>query len=48
LRYEFNRKLAPYVGIVYERALGDTADLRRLDGDDVDDTRVVAGLRVWF
>jgi copper resistance protein B len=48
LRYEFNRKLAPYVGIVYERALGDTADLRRLDGEDVDDTRVVAGLRVWF
>ena len=48
LRYEFNRKLAPYVGIVYERALGDTADLRRLDGDDVDDTRVVAGLRMWF
>ena len=48
LRYEFNRKLAPYVGIVYERALGDTADLRRLDGNDIDDTRVVAGLRMWF
>jgi len=48
LRYEFNRKLAPYVGIVYERAFGDTADLRRLDGNDIDDTRVVAGLRMWF
>lgn len=48
LRYEFTRKLAPYLGIVRERAFGGTADLRRADGDDIDDTRVVAGLRIWF
>ena len=48
LRYEFTRKLAPYVGVVWERAYADTADLRREQGDDIDDTRFVAGLRVWF
>lgn len=48
LRYEFTRKFAPYIGIAWERAFGGTADLRRVDGDDIDDTRVVAGLRIWF
>lgn len=48
LRYEFTRQFAPYVGIVRERAFGTTADYRQLDGEDVDDTRFVAGLRIWF
>ena len=48
LRYEFTRKFAPYVGVVYERAFGNTADLRRDDFERVDDTRVVIGLRTWF
>ena len=48
LRYEVTRQFAPYVGVVYERAYGDTADFRRSDGADVDDTRVVAGVRAWF
>jgi copper resistance protein B len=48
LRYEFTRRFAPYVGISRERAFGGTADYRRADGEDIDDTRVVAGLRVWF
>lgn len=48
LRYEFNRCFAPYVGFVYERALGDTADLRRDEGEDVDEEHVVAGVRLWF
>ncbi len=48
LRYEFTRKLAPYFGVVRERAFGRTGDLRRLDGEDIDDTRIVAGLRLWF
>lgn len=48
LRYEFTRKFAPYIGLVRERAFGDTADLRRADGDSIDDTRVVVGLRTWF
>lgn len=48
LRYEIDRQFAPYIGIVRERAFGGTADLRRAGGVDIDDTRVVAGVRIWF
>jgi copper resistance protein B len=48
LRYEFHRQFAPYVGVVHERAFGDTADFRRAGGEDVEDTRIVAGVRFWF
>ncbi len=48
LRYEFTRRFAPYIGIVRERAFGGTADFRRGEGEDIDDTRLVAGLRIWF
>ena len=48
LRYEFTRQFAPYIGIVHERAFGGTADSRRDRFDDIDDTRIVAGLRIWF
>ncbi len=48
VRYEITRRFAPYVGVVRERAFGTAADLRRADGDDVDDTRVVVGVRAWF
>jgi copper resistance protein B len=48
LRYEIRREVAPYVGIVYVRKLGDTATFAQMDGHDDEDTRFVAGLRVWF
>lgn len=48
LRYEITRRFAPYVGVVHERAFGGTADLRRAEGERVEDTRIVAGLRFWF
>lgn len=48
LRYEFTRRFAPYIGVVRERAFGGTADLRRGAGEDIDDTRLVAGVRIWF
>lgn len=48
LRYEVRREFAPYVGITWSRAYGKTADFAELDGEDVDDTRLVAGLRIWF
>lgn len=48
LRYEFTRQFAPYIGIVHERVFGGTADLRRAQGGDIDDTRIVVGLRTWF
>ena len=48
LRYEVTRQFAPYIGIVRERAFGNTADFRHDVAEDSDDTRVVAGLRLWF
>ena len=48
LRYEIHRKFAPYIGVVHERAFGDTADFRELRGEEKSDTRIVAGVRVWF
>lgn len=48
LRFEFTRRLAPYLGVEYERAFAGTADLRRAGSREVGDLRVVAGLRTWF
>ncbi|MFC0679438.1 copper resistance protein B [Lysobacter korlensis] len=48
LRYEITRRFAPYVGVAWERAYGNTADLRREEGHALEETRVVAGVRVWF
>jgi copper resistance protein B len=48
LRYEVTRRFAPYIGLVQERAYGSTADLRRASGEDPNETRVVAGARIWF
>lgn len=48
LRYEFTRRVAPYIGVVHERAFGRTADLRTAGGEATRDTRMVAGVRIWF
>jgi copper resistance protein B len=48
LRYEFHRELAPYVGVEWSRALGDTATYIAAAGGKTDDTRLVVGLRAWF
>ena len=43
LRYQFSPLFAPYVGVEYERAFGDTRDFRRADG-----WNLLAGVRMWF
>lgn len=48
LRYEFRREFAPYLGVEWRAALGGSADLARVAGDDVRERRVVAGVRLWF
>jgi copper resistance protein B len=48
LRYEIAREFAPYIGVNWERKLGETADLVRGEGERVDSFAVVAGLRFWF
>ncbi len=48
LRYEITRQFAPYVGVNYERLLGDTEDIAKAAGEDTSETQLVAGLRFWF
>jgi copper resistance protein B len=48
LRYEFRREFAPYVGVRWQHQFGNTADLTRSEGGDVDNFALVAGIRVWF
>ena len=48
LRYEVTRRFAPYVGVVHERTFGGTADYHVAEGEPARDTRLVAGVRIWF
>ena len=48
LRYEIAREFAPYVGVSWDRKLGDTADFARAAGEDPSSTSVVLGIRAWF
>ena len=48
LRYEIKREFAPYVGVNWERSVGDTADFARAAGDDPGSVSLVAGVRLWF
>ena len=48
LRYEIKREFAPYVGIEYEAALGETADIARAAGEDPDGVKILLGVRAWF
>ncbi len=46
VRYEFSRKFAPYIDLVYERDLGETAIITRAAGEDVEAATLRLGLRV--
>ena len=48
LRYEFRKEFAPYVGVEWSRALGNTADYIEARGGESEVTRVVVGLKAWF
>ncbi len=48
LRYEIRREFAPYIGINWEKKLGDTADYAEAAGEAADDLRFVIGIRAWF
>lgn len=47
-RYEIRREFAPYVGIVWEREFGRSAELARLAGGTAKSTLLVSGLRLWW
>ncbi|MEY2759865.1 MAG: hypothetical protein RIR33_3643 [Pseudomonadota bacterium] len=48
LRYEFQREIAPYIGVTWERKFGDTADYARAEGESAETTSFVIGLRAWY
>ena len=48
LRYEFAREFAPYVGVHWERKLGDTARYARAEGEGASTASLVMGIRFWF
>ncbi len=48
LHYEIRREFAPYIGITWQRKLGETADLARQSGAQVGERQWVAGVRAWF
>jgi copper resistance protein B len=48
LRYEISRKLAPYIGVVYQGKFGQTASYAKRAGETAADFRFVFGIRSWF
>ena len=48
LRYEIRREFAPYVGVTWNRAYGQTAEYARDEGEDRSEVRWVLGVRLWF
>ena len=48
LRYEIRREFAPYVGVSWNRAYGQTAQYARDEGEDVNQLHWVVGVRLWF
>ena len=48
LRYEVKREIAPYVGISYTRLYGQTKSLAKSEGEKIEYTDIIAGIRIWF
>jgi copper resistance protein B len=48
LRYEFSRRFAPYVGVEWTSALGQTRDIRHALGEHTQSTRALIGVRALF
>lgn len=48
LRYEVSRSFAPYVGLEWSGALGETRDMRENLGADIESTRAIIGVRALF
>lgn len=48
LRYEIRREFAPYIGVEWTSAAGETRDFVMARGGDPETTRLVLGVRAWF
>jgi copper resistance protein B len=48
LRYEIDRKFAPYVGVTYEKKFAQTGKFAAASGENTDALRVAVGVRAWY
>lgn len=48
LRYDIRREFAPYVGVQYRRAFGDTRRYLKAEGEDPAGWSLTTGIRMWF
>jgi copper resistance protein B len=48
LRYEIIPEVAPYIGVNWTKNYGHTANYVREEGDDVEEGRLVVGVRMWY
>ncbi|WP_405051500.1 copper resistance protein B [Sphingomonas sp.] len=48
LRYDIRREFAPYVGVQYRRAFGQTRQYLRDEGEKAGGWSLLTGVRVWF
>jgi copper resistance protein B len=48
LRYELDRKFAPYIGVSYDGKFGQSASFARRAGESTGNVRFVFGIRSWF
>lgn len=48
LRYDIRREFAPYVGVQYRRAFGDTRRFLKEEGEEAAGWSLLTGVRVWF
>ena len=47
LRYELRREFAPYIGLAWDRAFGETQKLRRAATGRTDEVKFLLGVKVW-
>jgi len=48
LRYEIDRKFAPYIGVEWQTAFGNTENFIKADGGDSNKIVGLVGIRTWF
>lgn len=48
LRYEITRQFAPYIGVSWDKAFGQTANYLLNDGESTAELNLFAGVRIWF
>lgn len=48
LRYEIQREFAPYIGVSWNRKIGETENLAEAEGEDIETFSFVVGLKTWF